>query len=250
MGRRKIIAGDPDEIDTTKTPKRSVASRPALNLAKGSKGRFWQIALVLAACFSLAGFGLMSYYYQLEQAELKLLRSGQSSLEYKKKEAAGIVADASKLAVLPLGVPLAVQLADQELSGKWSLLAEAKQGDWLLIYPQGVYVYRPGSRQLVATGELKPADVPKASVATVAIRNGGALQGAASEMADKLKPLNNLNIIEIGNAATNTYQGNILFNQSAKPADQLLGLVKAVATATLPTGEASTSADYLLIIGN
>ncbi|MEI6378946.1 MAG: LytR C-terminal domain-containing protein [Candidatus Falkowbacteria bacterium] len=240
MGRRKIIAGDPDEINEIQSKRHGLRS---------AKGRFWQIALVVVACFCVAGFSLSAFYYQRQQTELNSLRAGQSSLEYKKQELAQIVEAASKLAVLPVGSPLGVQLSSQAMINKWPLLTEAKIGDWILQYPQGVYVYRPGSRQLVATGDLMNGN-QKIAAATVAIRNGGALQGAASEMADRLKTLDYLNIIEVGNAATSTYNGNILVNQTGKPADELLNLLQASSTASLPAGEASSSADYLIIIGN
>ncbi len=105
----------------------------------------------------------------------------------------------------------------------------------------------------VPTESLLPSPSPSPTPATVTIeiRNGTHVGGLAQRIKDKLTK-EKFNVSAIGNAANRSVVKTTVYNLTVADADvaqQLAKELSANTAATLPKGEAKSSADILIILG-
>ena len=86
------------------------------------------------------------------------------------------------------------------------------------------------------------------SLIKVKIVNGGAPAGTAKSESERIKSLGNFEIESVGNAGRFYNEGQII-NLTGKDISALEKLYSKLAVTSLPEGEASTSADVLIILG-
>ncbi|MDD2807967.1 MAG: LytR C-terminal domain-containing protein, partial [Patescibacteria group bacterium] len=87
------------------------------------------------------------------------------------------------------------------------------------------------------------------SAPTVEVRNGSQKIGAANELADELKKVG-VTVATVDNAANADYQATVLVNLTGKDVKPLEDKLQVTATDKLPDGEASSTADVVIILGN
>ena len=108
----------------------------------------------------------------------------------------------------------------------------------------------PVTTEPVATPEPTQAAETKESV-TVEIRNGTNINGLAAKTQDKLAA-EGYDVIAIGNAATRTVTKTTVYqiaNTAADSAQSIAELLEVASSTGLPEGEAQTSAQIVIILG-
>lgn len=81
------------------------------------------------------------------------------------------------------------------------------------------------------------------------VRNGSNINNAAKIFADSL-PKDKYQVLNIANASKKNYQGNVVVNLNSVNIEDLNTRLKAEITEKLPSGEAASQADVLVVIGN
>ena len=81
------------------------------------------------------------------------------------------------------------------------------------------------------------------------VRNGSNITNAAKTFADLL-PKDKYQVTNIGNAVKKNYQGNTIINLKAVDMGDLNNRLQAQIVEKLPSGEAASTADVVVIIGN
>jgi hypothetical protein len=182
------------------------------------------------------------------------LAYGRSSTATMASNQASVVEQVRRLAVVPPEEPQ-VQTLDNPGTIQGQIFAEqAVAGDYLLIYPQGgkQVLFRPSINKVIYLGDLPASQRP--TRVDVEIRNGSHSLGAAATLSKVLEANQLLSILDINQADHNDYQGNFIVNLCSTCAPDLLAQLtkqlSASVTTTMPTGEASSRANWLLIIGN
>jgi hypothetical protein len=165
-----------------------------------------------------------------------------------------------------------------ELAAQQSFYRDAKDGDVLIVYSSRAIIYDAKANKLVSvspiqqntatpvpttvasgSAQLTPTPSPSTSAAPVApekstieVRNGTTTSGLAGKMASELKKNAWVTSTKTGDAK-GTYAATVLVDLTAgkKPGaaaalETTLG-VKVVTT--LPKGEATSTADFLVIVG-
>jgi len=105
--------------------------------------------------------------------------------------------------------------------------------------------------------EPEPTDTPAATpspaaaLATVEVRNGTTITGLAKEVAATLED-KKYTVTSIGNAAVRTYEKTTVYalkQDDASQAQKIAELLEASADVDLPSGEAESTADVVVILG-
>lgn len=215
-------------------------------------------ALVFACATAVLAVKNYQLSKQLSASKSQLTSQGQnpagSGSAGSSDEVKQLVDAVGKLMILPSDEqPTVATVTDlAKLSGQ-PFFAQAQVGDKVLIYQTAAkaILYRPSTNQII---ELAPLSADASSLKlSVEIRNGSGKSGVASTWKAKILANSQMNVIKTGNAK-GTYPNTLLVDLSKgqKPAlvSQLKQLVPgAQVVQSLPTGEANSSADVLLIIG-
>ena len=216
--------------------------------------------LRLLAVLALLIFGLWSFRsYQNAQEKLDSL-DPQVRSAAAQKERQELLAAAGKLMVLPAGEPLIFDIENAEaMAQSQPFFANVQEGDKVLIYVQAgkSIIYSPARNIIVNVGTLSvsgaslPLDTE--NPLQVEIRGGGASQERLAALEEQLADL--VEITAITAAANDDYQGPTIVAlttdeerlQQAQFFASSLGIRLAD---QLPAGEASSSAEVVLIVGN
>ena len=226
-----------------------------------------RLSKVLVVILVLVLIALFASIYSQRKTTKKIARlstvSGQK--EVAKKEIDSLVAKVNKLIILPKNeTPTVATVANvNELAKTQAFYSDASNGDKVLIYfkAEKAYIYNPNKNILVNVGPVY-IDKTKTQTTTtkkkiedylnIEIRNGSEVTGKATLLSEKIKKNKLFKVTTIGNAVTNTYKQTILVKLSSKK-DKMVSALESnlnlLATTTLPTGEISSSADVLIIVG-
>lgn len=222
----------------------------------------WLLAFVIL----LIGFvwALVNYYQTKSQLEKLSTPAGQQELA--KQETEAIVAKVKKLIVLPTNEqPTIATITDAaSIAKEQPFYQNAHNGDKVLIYVQAkkAIIYDAVNDILVNVGPVfidnsnaqQTASV-EANTLSVEVRNGSLVKGAATTLSDELKKDVNINVVGVENAVNDKYQGNLIVDLSKGLKSDLVATLKAKfpevgIVEALPEGEAITTAEVVVIVGN
>lgn len=213
-----------------------------------------KIILSLALIISLAGLVALSIKYFNLKKENDYLQDPQAQQARAKRETQDLVAQVGKLMVLPEGEPTVATVVDAEaLAKEQEFFKDAKNGDKVLIYKDKAILFNPAEGRIVNVGPIFSANGvganPQANVLNIEVRNGSKKIGAANELGDQLKA-KGYNVAEVANAFKADYEGNLLVNLTGKDVKALEAELGLIATDKLPDGEATSTQDVVVILGN
>lgn len=101
--------------------------------------------------------------------------------------------------------------------------------------------------------EDERGEIPRESL-TLEIRNGSGEDGAAQILAEELSVDDAYDVVFVTDAATTTYQATLIIDQtnerSGTSTDILAATLDSTVTYALPSGEATSTADVIIIIGS
>ena len=227
------------------------------------------IVLVLIIVVVTMALALVLLDYQKVKKEVSILTNPELQQEMAQQEIDMLIKKVSKLIMLPEGQPVLATVQEAEkLAEEQEFFKNSQDGDKVLVYETKAYIYRESENKLINVGPVfidnaeqevvdgdqaneKPADViqedPKLNIE---VRNGTTTAGLASTVANKLRTEKLYNIKNVGDAANKDYSANIIVNLAGKDVSALEKQLKTKAVTSLPEGEASTSAEVLVILGS
>ncbi len=228
-------------------------SKEAVELPETSFDFSKAILSILLVAAVIALVVLFQKYYTAKK-ELAFLQDPKVQEEKIKAETKDLVDKVGKLMVLPEGEPTIATVVDSEkLASEQVFFKDAKNGDKVLIYKDKAIIYNPAENRIInvgpvlMTGEQVNALNPQAP--TVEVRNGSQKIGAANDLGDQLKKAG-FNVATVGNAANPDYKETVLVNLTGKDVKALEEQLKVTAVNKLPDGEASSTQDIVIILGN
>ena len=195
--------------------------------------------------------------------------------EISKKERDDLLEKVRKLIILPEDKQPAISTIQDidKLAEAQPFFEKAQNGDRVIIYEDRAIIYSPSRNILINVGPVytqentqennnqikndnlktdQPETLPviKEEVITIEIRNGSEIGGLATELSNKLSNQEDYKIIKTSNAMRQNYSGNVLISLSGKNIDGLEKELGVPAINSLPEGEAQSSADAVIILGN
>ena len=213
-----------------------------------------KIILSLALLISLAGLAALSVKYFNLKKENDYLQDPQAQQARAKRETQDLLAQVGKLMVLPEGEPTVATVVDAEaLAKEQEFFKDAKNGDKVLIYKDKAILFNGQEGRIVNVGPIFSANGLGAqdqnNALKIEVRNGSKKIGAANELGDQLKA-KGYEVAAVANATTADYEGNLLVNLSGKDVKALETELGLISTDKLPAGEASSTQDVVIILGN
>lgn len=216
------------------------------------------------------------------------LQSGDDLAELSKNPGAkltdaqvdAVVARISKFMVVPDERPSVVVLKDTAaLAQQQSFYKDAKDGDILVVYSNRAVIYDAIANKLVGISQIQQntatpvaspavtasgsaqltptpsasATPPAAEKSTIEVRNGTSTPGLAGKTASDLKKFAWVTSTKAADASKTTYTATVVVDLTAgkKPgaAAALAAFFKVSVVTTLPAGEAKSTSDFLVIVG-
>lgn len=213
-----------------------------------------KIILAVALIISLVILASLFVKYLGLKKEISYLQDPQAQQAKTKRETQDLIAQVGKLMVLPEGEPTVATVVDAEaLAKEQEFFKDAKNGDKVLIYKDKAVLFNPEEGRIVNVGPVfstNPASTEaQSNVLNIEVRNGSKKIGAANELGDSLKA-KGYNVAEVANAANADYTQSVLVNLTGKDVKALETELSLIATDKLPDGEATSSQDVLVILGN
>lgn len=233
------------------------------------------LLVILAACVAT----LYVAGYRLTQG----VAPWASSEERAQAELAAVVAALGELMFVPSGEPLLATVQDAEaLKSQQPFFQNAVNGDQLLMFPESAQavLYSPSRGIIVNVGPIRYDDTSaaqKSSVlntttqelsktasseavsapVTVEVRNGSGIDGQGALIAGRIEASSEYpySITAVTDAHTADYTKTVIVDMTrdAKNGGAIQALAKltgATAIEDLPGGEAASSADVIIILGN
>lgn len=204
------------------------------------------------------------FYSQYRIAQSKL----NNPTQFAGDEAKRLVASVGKLMSLPSDeTPTVATVNDREKLKNQPFFAKSENGDKVLIYTNAkkAILYRPSINKIIdvapvnigapatATDSAKPAGVtPSVAQVTVQLLNGTSVVGLTKKYeTEHLAGLQNVKVVDRDNARKRNYETTVLVNVTGKKSASAETLSKTlgIPLSPLPEGEATPSADFLIILG-
>ena len=261
MGQNTMPVSETGEF-SGKSKYRNVLSRFFRQLV-GTKKRI--SAILILIIIVVGGYMVYQKYFNLTPAEKA------------QKELATAVVAVSKHMLLPEGdQPVLATVTDAKtLMSQQAFFNGAVNGDELLLFPRSLkaVLYSPSRNIIVNTGPIQQssaqtgattqsnaqASVPIASavataILSVEVRNGTGKTGYASTIADQIRGNADYTITKVTDANKKDYAKTIIFSRvnddsKKQTISSLVAALRGDLVATLPSGEKSTDADVLVILG-
>lgn len=242
---------------------------------------FWIVTVVLIL---LTGIGIAGYYqYTKVQSELAKLKDAPQGGQLTDERQRELIEEVAAKIMLPTDEkPTVAVVSDINRLKDQQFFSSGQNGDVVLIYmtSKKAVLYRPADKKIVEVAPVNlsnntasvagsqainppnttPANQPTATTptptaitGTFALRNGTTVTGLARTFEGQLtSAFPGVTVNERGNAVKRDYSTTIIVDvkgtKSAATAQiaQQLG----IQAGTLPTGEVTTTADFLVIIGS
>lgn len=213
-----------------------------------------KIILALALIVSLVVLASLYVSYLNLKKEMNYLQDPQAQQARAKREIQDLVAQVGKLMVLPEGEPTVATVVDAEaLAKEQEFFKDAKNGDKVLIYKDKAILFNVAESRIVNVGPVLSANPNSTStqsnVLNIEVRNGSKKIGAANELGDQLKT-KGYNVATVANAAKADYEQSVLVNLTGKDVKALEAELNLIATDKMPAGEATSTQDVVVILGN
>lgn len=233
----------------------------------GPKLNAWtRLLIILFLALGLAG---VWSFWHFREAEKKLTNNNAVTGQLRdiKKENAELVTRLSRLMVLPEGEdPVIAVISDvSSLAKNQPFYANAHNGDKVIVYMKAkkAIIYDPNADKIVNVGPIFLENQNTTSTVsstqtsakadtrvTLEVRNGSSTVGLAARFADKFKESEQYKVLDINPAARKDYGKNIIVNLAGKDVSSLTKILGNITpVAKLPTGEATTAAEVLVIMG-
>lgn len=169
--------------------------------------------------------------------------------------------------ILPVGeVPTVATIQDIALAREQNpiLYRDAQNGDRLIAWSTQLVVFSPSRDRVIAIVPITPpAATPSAASSTTAtapvteirsfeIRNGTSVAGLAKRATDQLKKTSPFTFLPFAAASRKDYQQTLIVVPAESSPESLRAIVSLIAgtlMTALPVGEASSTADVLVILG-
>ncbi len=208
------------------------------------------IALLIAAASPSV------YFYQKYRAVQSQMAKG-AAVNQNVKE---IIAAVGKLIVVPQDEdPTVATVADKSKLAGQPFFANAENGDRVLMYirERKAILYRPSVNKIIDVGPIAitqqatPSATPAAQV-KFALYNGTAVTGLTRRYETELKSkLPAVAVVSRDNAAATGYRTTILVDVVGNKPSAAASLAQTlgIAVVAIPKGEATPSADFLVIVG-
>lgn len=217
-----------------------------------TKGKSITRIIVILLLLGMTGaFGWTYFKYQAASSQVKLLTDPKAQEQVAKEETAKIITQVSALIMVPTDEqPLIATVLDAaSLAKEQPFYADAKNGDRLVIYSTKAILFDPKENKLVNVGPVSiQGDLIK-KIYTLDVRNGSTTAGAAKTLADSLTA-KGYTVAATLNAANTNYKGTTLVNMKGKDLKNLETVLGTKSLSALPAGEAPSTADAVVIVGN
>lgn len=213
-----------------------------------------KIILALALIISLIVLASLYVNYLNLKKEMSYLQDPQAQQARAKRETQDLITQVGKLMVLPEGEPTVATVVDAEaLAKEQEFFKDAKNGDKVLIYKDKAILFNVSEGRIVNVGPVFSTNPTSAEAQSntlnIEVRNGSKKIGAANELGDQLKT-KGFNVAEVANASNADYTQSVLVNLTGKDVKALEAELGLIATDKLPDGEASSTQDVVVILGN
>ncbi len=202
------------------------------------------------------------FYSQYRSAQRKLANPTQFASD----EAKQLVSTVSKLMNLPSEeTPTVATVNDKEKLKSQAFFAKSENGDKVLIYTTAkkAILFRPSINKIidVAPVNLGPSASASAtpavtttteSVVKFTILNGTSLVGLTKKYeTELLLKVKNAQVVDKDNAVLKTYQKSLLIDVKGTQSEEskLIAKELSLELSSLPSGEATPSGDYVIILG-
>lgn len=212
------------------------------------------IPLFVIVCVVLAAVPSYYFYAKYKDAQFRL----QNPTAATKEEAKLLVQKVAVLMELPVGEePTIATITDTEKLKNQSFFARSANGDKVLIYTQAkkAILYRPSLNKII---DVAPVNIgsqsatPAEKPLTFTLYNGTSVVGLTKKFESELNvKIPGAVIVDRDNAHLNDYAHSIIVDVRGDKTAQTQEWAKSlgVAVSELPRGEATPSADFLIIIG-
>lgn len=196
-----------------------------------------------------------SYYFYTKF--LAAQKASQKSTEPTSEEAKQLKEKVGKLMELPVGEePTIATVTDADKLRSQAFFTHAQNGDRVLIFPntKKAVLYRPSINKIIEVGPVN-IGTPSAQLAdqyTVVLLNGTTTTGLTRRYEEEIKEkAPQLTVSDRDNAKRSDYDRSILVDVSGTKASVAQSLANALGLTVgqLPSGEATTSSDFLIILG-
>jgi hypothetical protein len=213
-----------------------------------------KIILALALIISLIVLASLYVSYLNLKKEMSYLQDPQAQEARIKRETQDLINQVGKLMVLPEGEPTVATVVDAEaLAKEQEFFKDAKNGDKVLIYKDKAILFNVSEGRIVNVGPVfstNPTGTEaQSNTLNIEVRNGSKKIGAANELGDQLKA-KGFNVAEVANATKADYEQSVLINLTGKDVKALEAELGLIATDKLPDGEATSTQDVVVILGN
>lgn len=198
--------------------------------------------------------GTLGYLYYQANQKLQHLSTAQGQQEVAEKEVRELTEKLGRLTILPQEDPVVATILDaQYLATQSAFYEHAENGDKLVVYPQAqkAYIYNPSQNIIVNAGPLIVNQDQSTRPVRFEVRNGSVITGAAARMKAQLEEKNQL-VSALSDASRKDYTQTILV--AINPAlqgtaiDEFAQEIGAQVVRELPSGEAESEADILVIV--
>lgn len=209
------------------------------------------IILLVVLLLGASGFFAYQYFRLQKQVKSDVQLSGEPK---------GLIAEVGRLIELPLNEePTIATVSDvKQLQGQ-PFFASARNGDKVLIYQKAkkAILYRPSTKKIIDVGPVNVETSESAEKAveekvSVALYNGTKRAGLTRRAESQLKEEGaEIEVLEKENAKLD-YKETVVIDISGKQKARAGELAKIVGgkVANFPKGEATTSAQILIILGD
>lgn len=215
---------------------------------------FWKKLLPLTG-FPLAIISLVAagyFYIQFRDSQTKLANPSAANVT----EMRTLVTRVGKLMVLPVGEdPTIATVTDNSKLKEQAFFAQSQNGDKVLIYTgaKKAILYRPSLNMIV---DVAPVNIgsqsatPVVKPSTFVLLNGTSTSGLTKTYETALKAkIPDAEVLDRDNAK-GSYEKSVLVNVSGSSKAGEYANLLGLTLVPLPAGEATPSADFLIILGS
>lgn len=172
-----------------------------------------------------------------------------------------VMASVSKLTQLPQGETpsLAVVTDEKALSASNVFFKDVKNDDYVLFFSKAAVVYRPSTDAIVIAGPIvfqgqvagaeQANAAPQVEPANVEILNGTGKSGVANDYKSKIEAAIPAYKVTKTGSPTGKYPTSKLYSLKGKNVSLLEAAMGVKAETELPAGEAASTADIVIILG-